>query len=982
MSEDVQKKWPLKMWLWHSFRRKTLLPLFIVGMIFGLLYFVTYEWSKKVTVNGLEDEAFEDIEQVAIREGQVISNEVKSISRMTDLFRKEMELALQQEVSLEEVDRQRLGYTEEGVLHTTKNRAEDGAAVYYSALQPRDEHDMNKVAQVLSTQSFMKHIYESEPLISSVYFNTYDSLNVIYPYFKVMHEYAPYLNFAQYDFYYEANEEHNPYRKVKWTDAYLDQAGRGWISSAIAPVYHGNFLEGVVGIDVKVSTIANDVLDLNIPWDGFGVLVEDDGAILALPKKGEQLLGVELKNQTYHRAVLESTIKPKDFNMYNREETKKLAAEMEGQHKGMSTVTLQGEEQVVAWSTVPSTGWKLMVIVQGENIYNNITTVNEKLLRIGAFMIAGLFLLYVVYMLYLSKYARKMSYQFSAPLMEMNDMVHEIGEGDYFQQRKIYDIQELDDISSSIQVMGETLGKANIALHNAQQEIVIRESDLKAVISSIDDIIMRLDEYGHYLTIWTRDEQQLSMPKEELMNTTIDEVFSPKDAQLFMDSIKEVKQTQQVKNIEYYIETIGGKRWFQGRLSPITDSYIGHNQYVLTVRDITDLKELQQSLKQAKEEAERASEAKSEFLSSMSHELRTPMNAILGFAQLLEFDGEDRLTESQLENVEEIIRAGNHLLAIINEILDLAKIDSGKLSVSIEPVEASPVMEEVFSIIQPLANKRDITLTTAIDKCEQLYVYADRTRLKQVLLNLLSNAVKYNYEKGSIHFSCFVKQEYLHFVVEDTGFGIDNKHIANIFEPFTRIRDDVVIEGTGIGLTLTKQLVAMMDGAITVQSVEGQGSTFTVALPLVDQQTLHVKSSERQRAMKHGRYKSRKKLLYVEDNPANLHLVQKILEQYPEIELLAATNGEMGVDLAQAHEPNMILLDLNLPGSDGYEVLERLRQTPETSKTTVIAISANAMPRDIEKGLTAGFDDYVTKPLQVTKFIDVIQKHLCNNNSE
>lgn len=964
-------------WIWSSFIRTALIPLLVVELLFIGMYFVTYEWSKRTTIDSLREEAHQDLKQMASREGEVIANQIQSISNSTNLYRKQVINALQTPGEFSPEDRQRLGYSGEGVFYSKRNHDSDGAAVYYSAIRSPEQHNEEKVAQLLSTQSLMKDIYETHLLASAVYMNTYDSLNIIYPYFDVLDQYSHSMYIPQYNFYNKATEEHNPSREVVWTDAYLDPAGKGWIASSIAPVYVQDSLEGVVGIDVTISNIANKVLDLNIPWSGFGMLVENDGTILALPKQGEEVFGVtELNEHTYQSAVMQNTLKPDEFNMFKRQETQDIASVMDGKTNGMTQTNLNNEQQLVVWSTIPETGWKLMVVVNESNIYKNISTVNAHLIKIGALMIAGLLLVYLLYFIYLYRRSHQMGLQISGPLVEMNEMVDDIGKGNYFQSQKSFSIAELDQVSSSITTMGLNLGKAYKDLESAQSEVEEKESDLRALISSIDDVIMRIDYEGRYINIWTSDEKKLTRPKEELIRSSIQEIFPKEDAELFMSTIKEVDRTKQSQNLEYYIQTMSGHRWFQGRLSPIYGSDDQQKHFVLSVRDITDLKELQESLRHAKEEAERASAAKSDFLSSMSHELRTPMNAILGFAQLLEFDAEEALNESQLENVEEIIKAGNHLLTLINEILDLAKIESGKLTVSIEPVEIAPVVEEVLSITQPLADRREITLEQSIESYKSTYVYADRTRLKQVLLNLLSNAVKYNEDKGKIRFSCYTQNNYMQFIVEDSGFGIEEEEMHHIFEPFTRVKENSPIEGTGIGLTLTKQLVALMNGTISVKSQVGKGSTFWIELPLVDEveEINHSQSNEQE-----GRpftFQNKKKLLYIEDNPANLHLVQKILRKYEDIELFSAVNGEIGIDLAQAHEPDLILIDLNLPGIDGYEVLEKLRGIQETKDITIVAISANAMPRDIEKGLLAGFHDYMTKPLRVSHFSEMIRRYM------
>lgn len=970
--------YPLTRWVWQNFLKVALIPLLVVELAFVSIYFVASEWSKNEMIDLIKNEAEEDMRESASREAEVISNQVRSISNATKLFQEEIKESFQQPTSIDDSiqnDINRLEETEEGVLYTDEDRPDGGAAIFYSTSGGQDRE---KVAQLLKSQELMENIYNSQPLASSIYFNTSDSLNIIYPFVDGMElEFESDLDITKFNFYYRADADHNQNREPLWTPAYWDPAGNGWTFSSIAPVYNEDQLEGVVGMDITIGTIGDKIEDLDLPWQGVGMLVQDDAEILALSEDAERLLGVEaLEDQGHGDSSTGDIYKPSTYNMLVHSQAKSLARVLVGQENGLKTLEWEGEKKFAAWSTVEGTGWRFLIIVDESAVFEDVYTMNGKLVKIGALMILGLILFYIFFFIVLYRNSRKVSQTISKPLVEMNQMVKEIGEGNYFQRRRAFDIEELDETSKSIIEMGQNLGLSNKALKEAQEEIRSKEGDLRALVMSIDDVIMQLDRQGTYLNIWTNDEGKLSKPKSELLQTTIDQVFSEDESDLFMETIDYVNETGKAENIEYVIKTLTGTRWFQGRIAPIIESSGEFQHFVLTARDITPLKEMEKSLRDAKEEAERASQAKSDFLSSMSHELRTPMNAILGFAQLLQYDSDHKLSPTQDESVEEIIKAGNHLLTIINDILDLARVEAGKMSISIEPVEVSPVIDEVVSITQPLAKKRNIKLIVDECACHSQFVFADRTRLKQVLLNLMSNAVKYNREGGEISFICHVQNDKVSFSVTDTGIGIVEEEMDSIFEPFTRVPSNDIVEGTGIGLTLSKQLVSLMDGSISLTSESGKGSTFWIELPLVDQPNSLSAQWYDQRNSAPIQFAEKKKVLYIEDNPANLNLVRRILETYEQIELISSTTGEMGIDLAQAHEPNLILIDLNLPGIDGFTVLSRLKDMDETRDLPVIAISANAMPRDIEKGIAAGFDDYLTKPIQVGKFMKMVEAHL------
>src|SRR5580698_6901060 len=399
-------------------------------------------------------------------------------------------------------------------------------------------------------------------------------------------------------------------------------------------------------------------------------------------------------------------------------------------------------------------------------------------------------------------------------------------------------------------------------------------------------------------------------------------------------------------------------------------------------RDVTERKRFERALQEnnielerAKAAAEKANLAKSDFLSSMSHELRSPLNAILGFAQLMSSDSPPP-TPAQMANIDPILHAGWYLLELINEILDLAQIESGKLALSLEPTSLSEVMFECQAMIEPQGQKRGIGMTFPRFNVP-CFVDADRTRLKQVIINLLSNAIKYNRANGTVVVDCVrTTAERVRISVRDTGAGLPPEMLIQLFQSFNRLgRETTAEEGTGIGLVMSKRLVEMMGGAIGVESTVGLGSVFWFDLNAAVAPHLeldHVGCPEIAQAQVRDGAPLRT-LLYVEDNPANLKLVEQLIARRPDMRLLSARDGNRGVELARSHRPDVILMDINLPGISGIEALKILREDPETTHIPVVALSANAMPRDIEKGLQAGFFRYLTKPIKVNEFMDTLE---------
>ena len=386
-------------------------------------------------------------------------------------------------------------------------------------------------------------------------------------------------------------------------------------------------------------------------------------------------------------------------------------------------------------------------------------------------------------------------------------------------------------------------------------------------------------------------------------------------------------------------------------------------------QEITERRYAEKALHQAKEQAEAANRAKSDFLSSMSHELRTPMNAILGFAQLLDTNPKERLTPSQTEYIHHVLDGADHLLGLIDEILDLSKIDSGRACLALEAVSSHTVIEECLTLSQTLAHDRSIELVDRSVDAVLRPIVADHTRVRQVLINLLSNGIKYNRDEGKV----FVDAEettdgMMRITVTDTGLGIPEEKQDQLFEPFTRLGAEATdVDGTGIGLTISKRLVELMNGRIGFHSEVGRGSAFWVELPLADadQEEAGDAKTASQGTDSESVSPQPHRILYVEDNLANVHLMREIVGRISTVSMLSAHTAELGLVLAQEHEPDLILMDINLPDGDGFAALERLRSSPRTRDIPVIALSAAAMPDDIERGRRSGFKTYLTKPVNV-----------------
>ncbi len=504
----------------------------------------------------------------------------------------------------------------------------------------------------------------------------------------------------------------------------------------------------------------------------------------------------------------------------------------------------------------------------------------------------------------------------------------------------------------------------------------------RSLIESNIDAIMTTDPAGIITDLNKQMEALTGCTRDELIGAPFKNYFT--DPGRAEAGIKQVLREKKITNYELTARARDGKTTV---VSYNATTFYDRDRKLQGVfaaaRDVTERKRLDQALeeqnvelKRARAAAEKANLAKSAFLSSMSHELRSPLNAILGFAQLINSDSPPP-TPSQTASIDQILHAGWYLLELINEILDLAQIESGRLALSLEPTSLAEVMLECQAMIEPQGQKRGLTMIFPRFDLP-CFVCADRTRLKQVLINLLSNAIKYNQPNGTVVVAVDrgCTPERTRVSVKDTGAGLPPDMLLQLFQPFNRLGQErnSTEEGTGIGLVMSKRLVELMGGEIGVESTVGLGSVFWFELNSATAPQLAVDRAEPaakpQAPVQPGA--PLRTLLYVEDNPANLMLIEQLVKRRPDMRLLSARDGNLGIQLARANQPEVILMDINLPGISGIEALRILREDPATAHIPVVALSANAMPRDIEKGLEAGFFRYLTKPIKVNEFMQTL----------
>jgi len=511
----------------------------------------------------------------------------------------------------------------------------------------------------------------------------------------------------------------------------------------------------------------------------------------------------------------------------------------------------------------------------------------------------------------------------------------------------------------------------------------------RSLIESNIDALMTTDARGIISDINQQMEALTGCTRDELIGAPFKNYFTDPDRA--EAAISRVLREGKVTNYELTALARDGKQTVVSyNATTLYDRDRKLQGVFAAARDVTDRKQFEHRLQEnnielesAKAAAEKANLAKSEFLSSMSHELRTPLNAVLGFTQLMQSEVPPP-SATQIMSIDQILRAGWYLLRLINEILDLAMIESGKLSISLEAMSLTEVLQDCQAMIEPEAHNRGVDMQF-LDLDVPFYIFADRTRVKQVMINLLSNAIKYNRDGGNVVVQCLgIGDDRVRVNVKDTGTGLTEDQLTQLFQPFNRLgQESTAQEGTGIGLVVTKQLVELMDGVIGVESIANVGSTFWVEfssckIPVLNYGIGDSHGTDAAPQTDTDSSPLHRTLLYVEDNPANLTLVEHLIARRSDLKLLTAINGHLGVQLARELKPDVILMDINLPGISGFEALRLLQEDDATANIPVIALSANAMPRDIEKGMSAGFFRYLTKPIRIIEFmsaLDIAMQH-------
>jgi PAS domain S-box-containing protein len=910
----------------------------LVEVVLIATYLLSNSAIRDAQIEHLRETALAELQAATELETRIIDEQLQQVARSTRLLRNFTARALADDGP---VAPSVLSLTDEGARYSPEN--DGGAASFYSGATPPERQNLSKVARLHRLDPLMMELQSGNPLIASLYFNSWDSYNHIFPWFDTAQQYPPDMNIPDYNFYYLANAWQNPARKVVWTDVYLDPAGHGWMMSAIAPVYRGDFLEGVVGVDVTVGGILEQIGTLRVPWNGYAVLVSRDLSIMALPEAGEREFGLdELTEHSYEEAVRREIFKPEDFRLERRSKTSKLARALATQNEGVMRLELDGEQRLVAWTTVRQTGWHLLAVVDEAEVFSQTNALANRFQQIGYLLIGGLVLFYLLFFAYMWLRARRLSESLLTPIAEISRMMGQIGLGRWRPQRVASDIRELDDLAQHTQAIGGQLEISESRRTQAQER-------LELVLESATDSLWEFDMRSDTLQLRGRLPARFGLPAAQLSEAQFLQRIHPQDLPHVKAELKRMHRghTLHYENEFRFADALGEYHWLLSRGRVLErDPQTGQATLIAgTHVDIDAIKCGEENLRLATQQAQAANQAKTHLISSISHELRTPLNAILGFAQLMRMDCSPDADPEAADYLDEILLASRHLNQLLSDILDWSSLQAERPRLALEHVEVTALMRECSELVALDVQRHGLQLVFDIPP-GPVEVLAEPRRLRQVMLNLLSNAIKYNSPAGRIRLSIETVAGQVRLQVEDTGLGIDETLQAQMFEPFQRLgRESSNIQGAGIGLSLCLEYAKLMGGSIGVKSAPGVGSRFWIALSPRDLQ-------------RRPRDRDRPRIVYVEDDPASQLLVRKALADLGEVSVIG--NGRLALEQVLDDPPELLLLDLNLPELDGERLLHLLRQSPETRRLPVIVLSA-ASVRKVE----IDCQGWLSKPLDL-----------------
>lgn len=937
----------LRQWIWRGFMQSALIPLVLVETILIACYLLTNQAIRESQVDYLERSAVESLAATAEQNSRIIRDQLTHIAGVTQLFADMTAHALRGAAASSD---ETLRSTPEGALFSEKDTG--GAASFYSSVTPADKRDLVKVGKLSTLDPLMRGLKEREPMIASVYFNSWDSYNRIYPWIQTNAQYPSNIAIPSYNFYYLADAEHNPTRGVRWTDVYLDPAGHGWMMSAIAPVYRQDFLEGVAGVDITVGDLLKEISTLKVPWGGYLILVSDDMKIMVLSPEAEHDFDMHaLSLPATSNLSSGGEVKAEGLDLSKAHDTRELAAALAQHPHGSSEIVLRGRTHLISWAEVQPAGWRLLAVADEEDVMAATNSLASHYRNIGYLMIAGLVMFYLAFFTYMWVRARKLSHSLRRPIRDIGAMLGEIGNGQWFPVRARSTIHELDEMAGNVLAMGAQLSFSEIRRNNAQ-------SRLNLVVESVTAGLWEYRLDTDCLSLSEEFCKRFGVPATLLERPRFYEHVDREDVSA-LDLALEALRSGSASVIDLELRLLrpdGSSIWFlcRGRLIDAPNQKV--SLAAGTFVDIDTLKQVEEDLRRRTLEAQGVSKAKSRFISSMSHELRTPLNSIHGFAQLLRLQTTD--DQEDAKSLDEILGASQHLAHLVDDLLDWSSLQAETPRLQLRVLEVNGLMRECAEMVRSQAEAAGLDLQLQITS-PALSVLADARRLRQILLNLLSNAIKYNRPHGRLLMGAVLGGDgRVELFVEDGGAGISAELQGALFEPFQRLgQENTAIQGTGIGLALCRELATLMNGSMGLVSESGVGSRFWVDLP-----EGNTAPAVRKRLLS---------LCFVGNDEATLRCLEHSLAG-----LVQLSHGLLSHCLAQLQSdtaPDIMLIDCDALGDDLVDALYALRRVAGGDQIPLILLCTS--PRTIAT-LGCEFQAVLKQPLEPNELRELIHAML------